>query len=71
MSEKPLVNAPNDPPPAPMKNDDPVIDQGGKTNYPVAAKDVVLDKGKPNYPVAAKDVVPDKGKTNYPVAGGE
>jgi hypothetical protein len=55
MSEKPFVNAPNDPPPVPL-SDEPMPDPGGKTNYPV---------------VASEDVIPDHVKTNYPVDGGD
>ncbi|HEX3130672.1 MAG TPA: hypothetical protein VH394_25260 [Thermoanaerobaculia bacterium] len=55
MSDKPLVNAPNDPPPVPA-SDEPVTDPGSKTNYPI---------------VGADDVIPDKVKTNYPTQGAE
>jgi hypothetical protein len=72
MSEKPLVNAPNDPPPVPM-SDEPATDPGGKTNYPVVGSDdVIADHVKTNYPVVGSDdVIPDIVKTNYPVDGGE
>lgn len=55
MSDKPLVNAPNDPLPVPQ-SDEPVTDPGTKSNYPV---------------VGANDVIKDPVKTNYPIEGAD
>lgn len=55
MSDKPLVNAPNDPLPTRVREDEPHTDPGGKTGYEVTpAAEPLPDTTKQNYTVEAE-----------------